>query len=430
MITSVIAFILVLGILIFIHELGHFMVAKLSGVGVEKFSLGFGPRILGITRGETEYRISLLPFGGYVKMLGESAEEKVPEEDKLRSFTHKPLSKRAAIVAAGSAMNIVLALVLFPLIYMIGVNVPAYLERVPEIGYVTPDKAAFEAGIKKGDIIESVDGRGVKSWEEFVITTAIDPEKELRFGLRRGDSTFETTFEKGEPIGIYPPMSPTIGGVVKGGAAEEAGLKPGDKILAIDGREIDHWAVLQDIVHEGGEEREFLIEREDGTYYHVNITPVSDKEAGGYLIGVTYHEEIVFKRYGFFGAVKQGMVRAAGLTVLLFRTLKGLFLGEYSIKTLGGPILIAQVAGQAAQTGLTALLTIVAFLSLQLGIINLFPIPVLDGGHLMFYAIELVRGRPISEKIVGVAQQVGVAMLIALMLLVTWNDILRVFGWG
>jgi regulator of sigma E protease len=187
MITSILAFIFVLGILIFIHELGHFVVAKLSGVGVEKFSLGFGPRILRITRGETEYRISLLPFGGYVKMVGESAEEETPEEDRERSFTHKPLWKRASIVVAGSAMNIVLALILFPLIYMIGVNVPSFLEEIPVIGYVTPGEAADRAEIKRGDIIESVDGRTVKNWEELVIATSIDPEKAITLKVRRGD---------------------------------------------------------------------------------------------------------------------------------------------------------------------------------------------------------------------------------------------------
>jgi regulator of sigma E protease len=429
MITSVLAFIVVIGILIFIHELGHFVVAKLSGVGVEKFSLGFGPRIVWFTRGGTEYRISLLPFGGYVKMTGESPEEEVPEEEKERSFTHKPLKKRAAIVAAGSFMNIVLALVLFPVVFMIGVNVPAYLEKVPEIGYITPGEAADKAGIKKGDIIESVDGREVESWEEFVIATAMDPERDLTVRVTRADMTFGTTLVKGEPIGLYPSMSPIIGGIVRGGAAEEAGLGPGDKILSIDGREIDHWAELQETVRVSGEEMEFLIETEGGTR-SVSIVPRYNDEADAYLIGVTYREETEFKRYGLFGAIKHGMAKAAGMTALLFRAIKGLILGQYSLKTLGGPILIAQVAGQAAETGLTALLSIVAFLSLQLGIINLFPIPVLDGGHLMFYAIELVRGRPVNEKVVGVAQQLGVAMLIALMLLVTWNDILRTFGWG
>jgi regulator of sigma E protease len=426
MITSILAFIFVLGILIFIHELGHFVVAKLSGVGVEKFSLGFGPRILRITRGETEYRISLLPFGGYVKMVGESAEEETPEEDRERSFTHKPLWKRASIVVAGSAMNIVLALILFPLIYMIGVNVPSFLEEIPVIGYVTPGEAADRAEIKRGDIIESVDGRTVKNWEELVIATSIDPEKAITLKVRRGDRSFETTFVRGESIGIYAPMSPYIDGTFEGGAADRVGLKQGDKILSIDGREITHWVELQEIIRETGEEMEFLVERE-GSTFSVNITPEYVDEEDFYQIGVTYRREMVFKRYGFLGAVKEGTARAVGMTGLLFQVVKGLILGEYSIKTLGGPVLIAQVAGQAAETGFAALLGFVAFLSLQLGIINLFPIPVLDGGHLMFYAIELVRGRPVNEKVIGVAQQIGVAMLIALMLLVTWNDILRVF---
>lgn len=431
MITTIVTFLIVLGILIFIHELGHFIVAKLSGVAVEKFSLGFGPRIFGITRGETEYRISVLPFGGYVKMLGESPEEDIPESERERSFSHKPLSKRAAIVVAGSVMNILLALVLFPLVYMIGVNVQAYLDDVPEIGYVAPEGSAFEAGIKKGDLIESIDGRRVKDWEQVVIATSLDPENDLRLGVRRGGDTFETTLKPSEFIGIYPRMSPYIGLVVEDRPAWRAGVKEGDKILAIDGVEITHWAEIQEAIQESGAEpREFTIEREDGTYYSVTIAPEYSEEGKGYLIGVTYLREMEFKRYGPIGAIKQGTLKAASMTALLFRAIKGLVVGEYSVKTLGGPIMIAQVAGRAAETGIAELLFIVGFLSLNLGIINLLPIPVLDGGHLMFFAIELVRGKPLNEKIIGVAQQIGVALLVALMLLVTWNDILRVFGWG
>ena len=192
MITTVISFVIVLGVLIFIHELGHFSVAKFVGVGVEKFSLGFGPKIFAFTRGETEYRLSLFPLGGYVKMTGESIEDEVSEEDKEKSFTHKPLSRRAAIVVAGPIMNLVLAFVLLPIIFMIGVSVPAYMDKTPQVGFVTRDEAASRAGIKKGDIIEYVNGNRVKNWEELMTITALSPDRPLELKIIRDGLEIDT----------------------------------------------------------------------------------------------------------------------------------------------------------------------------------------------------------------------------------------------
>ena len=431
MIITVIAFIVVLGVLIFIHELGHFIVAKWAGVGVETFSLGFGPRILWYNYGETEYRVSILPLGGYVKMVGESpeegADEEMTDEEREKSFTLKPLSKRIPIVAAGSVMNIILALVLFPVIYMLGVEVPAYLDRPTEVGYVVPGGAGEKAGIRKGDVIASVEGREVATWEDFVISVALDPERDLAVVIRRGEETFEADFLHDEAIGVFPKVSVKIDTVLTGGAAEEAGLKPGDVLLSMDGAPLDHLVELQNGLKERPGEREMVVMR-DGKEITLTITPKYNEDLKTYRIGVSLGEDMVTKKYGFVGAVKVGTKRAVDLTVLLFEVIRGLIVGDYSTKTLGGPILIAQVAGQAAKTGLTEVLTLVAFLSLQLGIINLFPIPVLDGGHLVFYMVEFVRGKPLPDRVIGYAQQVGVFMLVALMVLVTWNDILRSMG--
>ncbi len=432
--TTIVSFVIVLGILIFIHELGHFLVAKFTGVGVEKFSLGFGPKIVGIKRGETEYMISLLPLGGYVKMTGESPEEEVPEEEKDRSFTHKPLSARTAIVASGPIMNIILAVLLFPVIFMIGITVPAFLDAPPEVGFVAPDSAGAEAGLKRGDLIKAVDGKSIGTWEELESVIALNPGKELSVEVRRDGRILRTTLKPRSSdatgtgtAGLYPPMKPVIGAVTKGYPAAEAGLKPGDVIKAVDGKDITYWAELEELIHRSPGEKTFVIER-DGKTFTVKLTPRYNPDARVYLVGISPHMDLKVKSYGFFESIKMGVAKAVDLTVLLFVVVKKLVVGEVSIKTLGGPIMIAQVAGQAAESGLTDLLSLMAFLSLQLGIINLFPIPVLDGGHLLFFAIEFVRGKPLSEKVMGVAQQVGIALLIALMVLVTWNDIFRILG--
>ncbi len=433
MITTTISFVIVLGILIFIHELGHFAVAKFSGVGVEKFSLGFGPKLLGITYGETEYRISLLPLGGYVKMVGENPGEEVDDVDTSRSFNHKRVGTRSLIVVAGPIMNLVLAVILFPVIFMIGISVPAYLDQTPVVAYVAPDTPASEAGVVKGDKVLSVNGTSVADWESFLSKVILSPNVELELLIERGTEMVTKALVPeaseatgGGYAGIHPPMKPSIGRVNKGYPAEEAGLLPGDTILAIDGTEITHWAELEGLIKNSGLKRTFLIARGDSTF-SVEIEPQRNADRDVYLIGISRDEAQVFKRYGFTEAFVKGIDSSFEMTTRLFAVIKGLVVGQYSLKTLGGPIMIAQVAGSAAKSGIADLLSLVAFLSLQLGIINLFPIPVLDGGHLLFFGIEAIKGKPLSERFMGVAQQIGVVLLIALMLMVTYNDFMRIF---
>ena len=427
--TTVISFLLVLGVLIFIHELGHFAVAKWANVGVERFSLGFGPRLIKVKRKETEYCISLIPFGGYVKMVGENPDEEVKEEDEKRSFSGKPLNLRALIVAAGSVMNLVLALFLFPLIFMLGIEVPAYIDKPAVIGYVAKGEAGDKAGLKKGDTIEGINSKKVATWEDFFRELTLNPDKSLSISISRDSTVSTVTFPSeilNTGMGVYPLIPPVIGDVSKGFPAEKAGLKSGDVIKTVDGMPISHWVELQEIIKQSAGKKVFLIERGEKSF-QVEIVPVYNGELKAYIIGVMQGEDTVVKRHGFFESVRLGLSRALDMVVLLFMVIKGLIFGAYSVKTLGGPIMIAQVAGRAAESGIVELFSIIAFLSLQLGIINLLPIPVLDGGHLFFFLIEKIRGKPLSEKIVNISQQIGMTLLIALMVFVTWNDILRLF---
>ena len=451
--TTLISFLIVLGILVFIHELGHFIIAKLSGVGVLKFSLGFGPKIFGIKRGETEYLISALPLGGYVKMVGEATGEEVNPVDNEKSFANKPVIKRAAIVVAGPIMNLVLAFALLPFIYIIGVQIPAYLDKEPIVGYVVKGENADKAGLQKGDVIQSIDGKHIKNWEGLNSVIISNPNKALNLNIKRNAEfqeitlTPEASSQTGGGIsGFFPPMSPTVGGLIKGLPAEKAGLKIGDTILAVDGVKIDHWVELQQAIQNnksgvsglppnasaGGqelgvksaEEKLFQVKRGNETF-DVHIKPQWNENIKAYAIGISPLQETITMRYGPVRAVVEGVKKMGELTMLTFVIIKKLFVGEISIKTLGGPLMIAQVAGQAAESGLTALLSLMAFLSLQLGILNLLPIPVLDGGFLLFFGIEALRGKPLSERVMTIAQNIGIGLLVLLMVFVTYNDVMR-----
>ena len=430
--TTLISFLVVLGILVFIHELGHFIMAKLSGVGVLKFSLGFGPKIIGIKRGETEYLISALPLGGYVKMVGESTDEEVSQEDNEKSFANKPLSKKAAIVVAGPIMNLVLAFALLPLIYLIGIQIPAYLDKEPIIGYVVKGEIADKAGLRKGDIILSIDDESIKNWEELNTAIISNPNRSLKLKIKRDGALKEILFTPeassrtgGGIAGFLPPLIPAVGGLNKGLPAEKAGLNIGDTILAVNGVKIDHWIELQQAIQNKKAEEKLLLIKRGNETFTVGIKPELNEDIKAYVIGISPLQETITRRYGPVGAVIEGTKKMGELTIMTFVIIKKLFFGEISIKTLGGPLMIAQVAGQAAESGLTALLSLTAFLSLQLGILNLLPIPVLDGGFFVFFGIEALRGKPLSEKVMTIVQNIGIGLLVLLMVFVTYNDVMR-----
>lgn len=351
-----VAFAFVLGILIFVHELGHFLVAKLSGVKVLKFSLGFGPKLIGTKIGDTEYMISAFPLGGYVKLLGDNPREKVVKKEQTRAFLHQPVPKRMAIVAAGPLSNFLLAVFIFSLVLWIGI----------------------------------------------------------------------------------PQPSSMVGGVTEGTPAHQARIQPGDRIIEINGTEITYWSDLLTVIPKSeGRELQLTIQRGEKVFT-VGVTPravtvqnIFGEEKKTYQIGIMQSEDTVIIREPFLQALGTGFYQTWFVTKLTVVSIAKIIQRVIPAKkALGGPILIAQMAGKQAQEGFLALLFFTAALSVNLGIINLFPIPILDGGHILFLSIESIIGRPLSVRKMEVAQQIGLIILILLMAFIFYNDIMRLLPQG
>lgn len=351
---TIIATIVVLGILVFAHEFGHFLLAKLLKVRVEAFSLGFPPKLLSKKIGETEYRLSVIPLGGYVKLLGENPDEEVPPELQPRSFSHHPLWHRALIVLAGPGFNLLFCvLVLFLLFSFSGIP---YIPTV--IGSLKADSPAARAGLRPGDQVLAVQGQKVTRWEELSSRIRQHGERPLTLTIRRGDQTFEVTVtpERMETTNIF-----------------------GQKVSAL-------------------------------------------------LIGVGASDTLEVERVGVIGAFVEGVTYTYRLVVLTVMSIYKLIVQEIPITTLGGPILIAQVAGKQAEQGIPYLLHFMAILSVNLALLNLLPIPILDGGHIVFILWEAVRGKPMTVKHREMAQALGLMLILALMVLVFYQDIMRLFA--
>ncbi len=354
MATSLIVAIIVLGLLIFVHELGHFLVAKGSGVMVTRFSLGFGPRLLAWRRGETEYALSAVPLGGYVKMLGEDPEDDVPTYEAARAFSGQPLGTRAAIVLAGPLMNLVTAFVAFTVVFALyGAGTPS---ETAKIGSVVQGMAAARAGLARGDTVLAVDGKPVATWEELSRTVRASGGATLQLRVQRAS-----------------------------GAVEEVAVTPEER-----------------------PERSTL----------------GEEMGKAYLIGIERYVEVA--PVSFASAIGLGAYQTYFWVKMTLLSIVKIFEGAISARDLGGPILIVQAAGQQAELGLEYLIRFLGLISVNLGVLNLLPVPVLDGGHLAFLGLEALRGRPLAIRQREMAQQVGLFLLLALMVFVFYNDISRI----
>jgi len=437
---TVAAGIVLLGILVFVHELGHFCVAKFCGVKVLKFSLGFGPRLVSRQWGETEYMICAIPLGGYVQMLGEGGGEQgedaeIPPDEEHRSFAKQSLARRMAIVAAGPIMNLALPFLVLPLAYLVGVNLPAYLEEPPCIGYVVPGSDAETAGFHRGDCIEEISGHKVTTWTDTGPALVNGAGEPIVFVLDRSGHAVELTIaaENGaleglQSIGLLPDQDAVIGSLAPGMPALKAGLEAGDRIVSIGERVIVSWYELKDAIQEvGGRPVTVVVERKQ-QLLSFQVVPERVDDGDSYLIGIAPNQETVFKRFSIAESIRAGAGRSLDLIELTLVFIQKLFAGHVSTSNIGGPITVVQIAGQAAQTDISSILSVLAFLSIQLGILNLLPIPILDGGHLFFYAFEMVFRRPLSLRAREWAQQLGLILLILLMVLAFYNDIVRMIG--
>ena len=437
MLESAIGFLILLGVLITIHEFGHFIFAKMFGVKVEVFSIGFGPPIFKWKGKETVYQIALIPLGGYVKMYGEDSmtEPVQGEVDKSayndpRSFHSKPKWQKILIAFAGPLFNIVFAIFAFTSAYMIGITKPTYLEKPVIIGYVEPNSLAQEIGLKEGDKIIAIDGEPVKNWRDLTIKLGMKMGKKATLTVLRDGKKLQITINIPEDmkklsLGISPPIEPIIGAIEPNSPAEKAGLKVGDKILAINNKPIKSWYEILDYIKKTkGEPIKLLVKRGNKTLT-IEVKPKFDKKLGRYIIGIAPKSDFKVVKYGFIDALKKSLEKSYELTISLWEVIKGLITGEVSFKTLGGPIAIAKFSGQALESGISTFLFSMGFISLQLGYLNLLPIPVLDGGLIAILLIEMIIRRDLPEKAKEILAYIGFALIGTLMLFVIFNDIMR-----
>jgi regulator of sigma E protease len=419
-------FLVVIGILVFVHEFGHFIMAKQAGVRVEKFSLGMGPKIFGFKKGDTEYVLSALPLGGYVKMAGENPDEEptgAPDE-----FQSKTVWQRAKIAVTGPLTNIVLAFIIMPFVFMVG----TYSEGPAKVGYVEPGTPAARAGFMAGDVIEKINGRGISDWTKALTLIAVNPDTDVTVIIERQGEKKTLTLRpematelKIGTSGLVPDIPAEIGKLKPGFPAEQAGIMVNDKIIAVDGKTIYHWNQFSMLVRDSRGNKLTLTLERNGTRMEKIVTPKED--GGRQVIGVEPVMRLVFKKHGFFESLRLGFDKTVESVDLTFITLKKLVTFDLSIKTLGGPVMIAQMSGQAAAAGLSAFLSLLAMISISLGVLNLLPIPVLDGGLLLFLVIEAIRKKPLSRKVMEVSQSIGAGLLITLIAVVSYNDIMRMF---
>jgi regulator of sigma E protease len=440
------AFVVTLGVLVVFHELGHYVVARLAGVKVLRFSVGFGrviwSRKLGVDN--TEWALSAVPLGGYVKMVDER-EAHVSPADLPRAFNRQSVWRRVAIVAAGPIANLLLAVLLFAATYVAGVPGQRAVLAQPPAG-----SPAATAGLADGDLVTAIDGESVRSWqdlrwrllkvsgsEDAALTIERGGSQEVHTLALSGVTTGDWEGNFLSVLGLKTDLgAPMVNDVIAGKPAATAGLRAGDIIIAIDGERIHSPADAAAITNAHPGKRLKFTVRRDGTEYDAAVTPDSS-EVNGKHIGlagmrlavdpaVADRLSVVVK-YGVLDALVQGTRRTWELSVFTLKMLGRIVTGEASLKNISGPLTMAEYAGQSAQAGVLTFAGYLALISISLGVLNLLPVPLLDGGHLMYYLAEIIKGSPVSDRVLEVGQRIGMAVLAMLMALALFNDFSRLF---
>ncbi|MBV5276257.1 MAG: RIP metalloprotease RseP [Lamprocystis purpurea] len=437
-------FLIALAILISVHEFGHFWVARLVGVKVLRFSIGFGRALLRYQRNPdtTEYVLAAIPLGGYVKMLDER-EEEVPAHQVDQAFNRQVLWKRFAVVAAGPLFNFLFAILAYWAVFMAG---ESGLRAV--VGSVEPDSIAAQAGFQEGDSLVRVGDRDAPIWERVVFALMLEQRsgQDLRVTVRDASGREQERWIDAEPLSTLPedasvleglglhPQKPrfaaVIGKLIRGEPAAQAGLAVGDRILSADGepiRDWDHW--VETVQSSPGQALRVAVER-DGEPLTIALTPRAAEKDGVTVgrIGAEVLVERVQVRYGPVEALVAALVKTGDLSYLTVRVIGRMLVGQASLENLSGPITIAKAAGQTATIGFDSFLKFLAIVSISLGVLNLLPIPILDGGHLLYFAIEWIKGSPLSDAAQLQGQKLGIVMLAALMGLAFYLDLSRIFG--
>jgi len=427
--TSVVAVVGVLGFMILIHEFGHYAVAKWLGVRVEQFAIGFGKRVVGFRRGDTDYRINAIPLGGYVKMSGENPMDQ--RTDDPREFMNHSRWHRFLIAIAGPTMNILLAIVLLTTVYMAHYEYPAVYDDAPVIGWVIKDTAAAKAGFEVGDRITRVEDIEKPSWEQIELKEALSPGQPLSVQIERNGKTIDKTVVP-EAAGIdqigFAGWTPkeqtvTITDLVEGMPADKAGLKEGDKILAMDGKPVPALAAMIETLKVTKDKPIVLTVLRDGQEKTFTVQPVLYEKS--YRIGIGSMQMKV-KTLPFAAALNKSLTENRQNALLILELVKKMAQRKISMKSIEGPIRIGQAAGEAARRkGWTPLMGLTAAISLNLGIFNLLPIPILDGGVILFLAIEGLMRRDISLNIKERVYQAAFVFLVLFAVMVIWNDLMK-----
>lgn len=450
MIHNLFFFIIAIGVLVTFHELGHYWLARWLNVKVLRFSVGFGKPLISWRRqrgqDEIEYAIAAIPLGGYVKMVDER-EGPVAESDRTRAFNTQPVYKRFLIVAAGPLFNFILAIAFYWLVFMNGVDGFRPLINAP-----VKDSPAYEAGLQQGDEILAVNGTSVKTWDSLrlalinygidggVIRLTVKTADELETGKNLEIGDREILNKKADVLSqlglsLWEPKLPTvIGGVLDNSAAKEAGLDEDDRVLSINGQAVTTWDQLVNTVRANpGKSLDFEVQRNNKTR-HVTVIP-NVKQSDGVDVGylgayANIPKEIADKRltrveYGFFGSFVRAAEETWNMSSLTLRVFGKMLLGEAALENISGPITIATYAGITASMGFLVYIKFLAMISVSLGVLNLLPVPMLDGGHLFYYLIEMIKGSPVSDQFQEIGQQIGLVLLLMLMGLAIFNDIQR-----